>query len=282
MPEADKHSSAPAADRSDAATTQTRPAPGDQSGSTLLDKLRRPGRERPRPSEATPPEPRRTRRGKKKTRSLASRLAEIPVLIVFAFVIAVLIKTFLVQAFYIPSGSMLPALRVGDRILIEKISYRFGDPDRGDVVVFAKSVFGPEPPDLPWYEDVRNFGRELLGLPTTNTEEDYIKRVVAVGGDTISYSGTPRVLMINGERVPEPYIRGGRDRSSGQVTPQNCRQLHMTTKDDGCLVPAGKVFVMGDNRLNSSDSRSSGPVDEDKILGRAFVVIWPPSDFGGL
>jgi signal peptidase I len=285
MSRADERNETAAGDRphTDSGDRSPTDAEGDSQGrtETLVDRLRLPGRERPRPPEPKAPEPRKARK-KKKGRSLASRLAEIPVLIVFAFVIAVLIKTFLVQAFYIPSGSMLPTLHVGDRILIEKLSYRFGDPNRGDVVVFAKSVFGPEPPDLPWYEDARNFGRELLGLPTTNSEEDYIKRVVAVGGDTLSYSGTPRELVVNGEPVPEPYIRGNRDRSSGQVTPQNCRQLDMKIKDDGCLVPAGTVFVMGDNRMNSSDSRSSGPVDEDKILGRAFVIIWPPSDFGGL
>ncbi|MFN2525374.1 MAG: signal peptidase I, partial [Actinomycetota bacterium] len=88
------------------------------------------------------------------------RMAEVPLLVLFAFGIAVLIKTFLLQAFYIPSGSMFPTLRAGDRVLVEKVSYRLRDPRRGDVVVFAKEVFG-EPPDLPWTQDVRDFFREL-------------------------------------------------------------------------------------------------------------------------
>ena len=201
-------------------------------------------------------------------------------LVVVAFVIAVIIKTFFVQAFFIPSVSMLPTLRVGDRVLVEKISYFFGDPAPGDVVVFARSVFG-QAPNVPWYLDIRNFLRELLGLPT-GQEEDYIKRIVAVGGDTIRYTGTPRQLTVNGEVIEQDYIRGGRDRASSTLTESDCSRLGMDSTDDGCIVPAGRVFVMGDNRPDSEDSRILGPIDEDKIVGRAFVIIWPPSDLGSL
>ncbi|MFN2588365.1 MAG: signal peptidase I [Actinomycetota bacterium] len=207
-------------------------------------------------------------------------LAELPVLVLIAFVIAIVIKTFLVQAFFIPSGSMIPTLHVGDRVLVEKVSYRFGGPERGQVVVFEKSVFG-EPPELPWYDDARNFVRELLGLPT-GIEEDYIKRVVAVGGDTIRYFGQPRQLFVNGTEMPQEYVNRGRDAASPTVTAQDCKRLRMQIDGGGCVVPAGKVFVMGDNRGNSEDSRILGPIDEDKIVGHAFVIIWPPQDFGTL
>jgi signal peptidase I len=208
-------------------------------------------------------------------------VAEFPFLVLIAFAIAVVIKTFLVQAFFIPSGSMLPTLRDGDRVLVEKVSYRLDPPRREDVVVFAKEVFGIPPPDVPWYEDIRNLLRELAGLPT-GQEEDYIKRVVAVGGDTIRYTGKPRVLYVNGSEVSQPYIKGGVDRFSSTLTASDCNRLEMESAEGGCRIPAGKVFVMGDNRPDSEDSRILGPIDEDKIIGRAFVLIWPFEHFGGL
>jgi signal peptidase I len=207
-------------------------------------------------------------------------VTEIPILILLAFGIAILIKTFLVQAFFIPSGSMLPTLHVGDRVLVEKVGYAFGGPKRNHVVVFEKSVFGSSK-DLPWTDDARNFFRELLGLPTGDTE-DYIKRVVAVGGDEIVYDGRPRVLTINGQEVDQPFLKDGVDRSSSTLTTSDCKRLEMDKSGKGCRVPAGTVFVMGDNRSNSEDSRVLGPIDEDKIVGRAFLIIWPASDFGTL
>ena len=213
--------------------------------------------------------------------SFITQLAELPLLVLLAFLIAVVIKTFLVQAFFIPSTSMLPTLRKGDRVLVEKVTFRLREPGTSDVVVFAKSVFGGQEPDLPWYQDARNFLRELLGLPT-GTETDYIKRIVAVGGDTIRYSGNPRRLTVNGEVVDERYLKGGRDRFSPTLTKSDCTRLGMQVEAGGCLVPEGRVFVMGDNRQNSEDSRVIGPVGEDKIVGHAFVVIWPPDHLSGL
>src|ERR671918_1780521 len=228
------------------------------------------------PSEPPKPPTKEPRKGK----GWAHQIAELPILILLAFVIAVVIKTFIAQAFFIPSRSMLPTLRVGDRVLVEKLSYRFGGPEPGQVIVFAREAVSATP-HLPWYQDVRNFMRELLGLPTGG-EEDYIKRVVAVGGDTIRYTGDPRQLQVNGAIVEEPYLRGGQDGGSQSLGRKDCERLEMTVSVDACEVPAGSVFVMGDNRGNSSDSRSFGPVPEDKIIGRAFIVIWPPSHLGGL
>jgi signal peptidase I len=226
-----------------------------------------------------PAETKKKSKKPKKHRSTLAKVTELPILILLAFFIAVLIKTFLVQAFYIPSGSMFPTLKVGDRVLVQKVQYALGDPGRGDVVVFERDVFGPKDEErLSTLDKARNFFRDLLGLPTGQFE-DYIKRVVAVGGDVISYEGSPRKLTINGEVVDEPYINRGIDRASPTLTGSDCKRLDMDQVDDSCRVPAGAVFVMGDNRGNSEDSRIIGPVDENKIVGRAFLIIWPPSDF---
>lgn len=193
---------------------------------------------------------------------------ELPVLIVIAFVIALIIKTFLLQAFYIPSASMEPTLLVGDRVLVEKVSYRFSDPDRGDVVVFEKDLAILADPEAtgdeaPFYEDIANAFKSLFGFPT-GSSQDFIKRVIGIGGDTVQ--GSDGHVLVNGQVVDESYLPDG-----------------VTTSDFGPIdVPHGQIFVMGDNRGNSDDSRNFGPVDEDKVVGRAFVLIWPPADIGGL
>ena len=153
--------------------------------------------------------------------------------LVFGFV-----RPFVVEAFYIPSESMVPTLEVGDRVLVNKFIYRFTEPERGDIVVF-KSVEGGG--------------------------EDLIKRVVGVQGDEISVRGGK--LLVNGERQREPYVnRRFPDRSFSAPT----------------TVPKGHIFVMGDNRANSRDSRFFGPVPKRKIEGEAFLRFWPPDRIGGL
>ena len=238
--------------------------------------------ELPGTDQAEPEQAEKTKKVKKvkKERSVARQVAELPMLVAVAFLIAIVIKTFLVQAFFIPSGSMIPTLRIGDRVLVEKISYRLHDPRRGDVIVFARDILGPQP-DVPWYQDARNFLRELVGLPVGD-EEDFIKRVVAVAGDSIRYQGNPRQLFVNGEQIDQSYVNRGTDRSSPTLTKQDCERLDMEPSGEGCLVPAGRVFVMGDNRGNSQDSRFLGPIEQDKIIGRGFVIIWPLSDLGSL
>lgn len=213
--------------------------------------------------------------GKAGRKGWLSRATEVPVLIVVAFVIAVVIKTFLVQAFYIPSGSMTPTLRVGDRVLVEKLGYRIGNPDRGQIVVFERDVFDEDfEEDLGLIDRARVTLRELLGLPS-GRQEDYIKRIVAVGGDTIRYARSPRELVVNGDPVDQSYVRGGQDMGSPTLTGRDCRRLDMERVGGACRVPAGMVFVMGDNRSSSEDSRVLGPISEDKIVGRAFTIIWP-------
>jgi signal peptidase I len=262
----------------DATTTMS----GSKLQQALDESIRGKGPTTTTPATTDEPAPKEEKKApaKKRKHSLKHQLIELPILILIAFLIAVLIKTFVAQAFFIPSASMRPTLHEGDRVIVEKISYRFGDPEPGDVVVFSRSVLG-RTKDLPWYDDARSFLRELLGLPT-GKEEDFIKRVVAVEGDSIRYSGKPRQLVINGDVVAQPYIRGGTDRVSQTFTAKDCRRLQMDVEDGGCVVPADHVFVMGDNRNNSQDSRVFGPVEEDKIVGKAFIIIWPPGDFGGL
>lgn len=151
-----------------------------------------------------------------------------------ALVVALLIKTFLFQAFYIPSESMEPTLIDRDRVIVNKLSYRLHDVNRGDLVVFDR------PPNEP---------------PTEIDE--LIKRVIALGGETVE--ARQGEIFIDGRRLEEPYL--AERASSGSFGP--------------VLVPDGHVFVMGDNRNNSRDSRVFGPIDEDLIVGRAFVRVWP-------
>ena len=191
---------------------------------------------------------------------------EFPVLVVAAFALALLIKTFVLQAFYIPSGSMLPTLEVGERILVEKVSYRFGGPDRGNVVVFERSLdpAAPSPhEDDSVAEDVVNAFKSLFGWPTGG-EQDYVKRVMAIGGDTIE--GREGVVYVNDEPVDEPYLPDGV--VTNDFPPQQ--------------IPMGQIFVMGDNRGSSDDSRNFGPVPDGEVVGRAFLSIWPADDFGTL
>jgi len=232
--------------------------------------------------DAAAPEPAvRTLSDSRKT--TLRKVLELPLLLGLAILVAVIIKTFLLQAFYIPSGSMIPTLRVGDRVLVEKLSYRFHDVQRGDVIVFQRPDGSglPQQADLPWYEDARNFVLGLVGLPTAG-DTDYIKRVVAVGGDRLRYAGTPRKLYVNDKVVPQPFILHGVDRSSPAVVARDCDHLGMKAQGKDCVVPAGKLFVMGDHRGNSEDSRFIGPIGDKSVVGRAFTVLWPPGDFKGL
>ncbi len=172
--------------------------------------------------------------------------------VVGALLVALLIKTFLFQAFYIPSGSMEPTLEAGDRLVVNKVSYRLHDVSRGDVIVF----------EIP-AADVGSDGIK-----------DLIKRVVGLPGDTIeTRSGA---VYINDRKLEEPYLAEGTltgDPTQGS-NPSIPRQV----------VPEGHVFVLGDNRDNSADSRYPfrGPIPLEDIVGRAFVLVWPLSSAGVL
>lgn len=186
---------------------------------------------------------------------------ELPVLVVVALVVAVLIKTFLVQAFFIPSASMRDTLLEGDRVMVNKLAYRFGDPGHGDVVVFDSPLGAPSDDENLLGAVFRNIG-ESLGLSTPDTA--LIKRVIALGGDTIEIRDN--TVFVNGSPIDEPYL-----------------SPTVQMPDFGPLeVPADHMFMMGDNRNQSEDSRRFGPVPESSVIGRAFVRVWPPSRWGGL
>ena len=181
---------------------------------------------------------------------------ELPGLILVAFVLALLIKTFLVQAFFIPSASMVPTLEVGDRVLVNKLVYDFGEPQRFDVIVFEDPNAVEQ--ERSFFEGVWDWLTEGLGFASAQ-EQDFIKRVIGLPGDEVEVREGH--LFINGKREREPPGVRLDASTYGPVT-----------------IEEDKVFVMGDNRANSSDSRSIlGQIPYDKIVGKAFVLLWPPS-----
>lgn len=166
-------------------------------------------------------------------------LLETIVMIALAFVLAQGIKTFLVQPFVIPTGSMEPTIMIGDRVLAEKISLRFGEPEVGDVVVFNDP---------------------------TGRHEQLIKRVVAVEGQEIDIR--EGAVYIDGERLDEPYLHGVKTDVGSEPMPQT--------------IPDGYVWLMGDNRPNSGDSRFLGAQPISAIKGRAVATYWPLGRIGKL
>lgn len=201
----------------------------------------------PEPSALTEVEATGVRRQRRK-RSATRNAIEWVLVLVGALVVALVVKTWLFQAFYIPSGSMEPTLEIGDRVLVNKISYDLGDVDRGDIVVFER-------PDA-W---------------GTGDIEDLIKRVVALPGETISV--VDGQVLIDGEALEEGYL------AEGVTTPA-------FFPDSGCVpectLGPDEIFVLGDNRGNSDASNHFGPLSFDTVVGRAFIRVWPLPDVGGL
>ncbi|MBB5930168.1 signal peptidase I [Streptomyces echinatus] len=202
---------------------------------------------------------------------------ELPILIGIALVLALLIKTFLVQAFSIPSDSMQNTLQEGDRVLVDKLTPWFGsEPERGEVVVFHDPddwLAGEPTPNPNPVQKVLSW----IGLMPSAEEKDLIKRVIGVGGDTVECKGSGP-LRVNGKALNEPYVYPGNtpcsvDDQGGQFKVK---------------VPEGFLWVMGDHRQNSRDSRynqsdrNHGMVPVDKVVGRAIVKAWPINRWGTL
>jgi signal peptidase I len=201
-----------------------------------------------------------------------SVLREFPILVIVALAVSLVIKSFLVQFFYIPSGSMENTLQINDRVAVNKIPFISKSIDRGDVVVFRDpSNWLPEP-----YADNQNKviakikeGLVLVGVLPNPAKQYLVKRVIGVAGDNVV--GKDGIVTINGKETDEPYIFAGNKPSE---------------LDFNVTVPKGKIWVMGDHRGASADSRyhqddvNNGFVPESKVTGRVVGIIWPIKNVG--
>ncbi len=206
---------------------------------------------------------------------------ELPLLLVVAFCLAVLIRTFLMQAFYIPSGSMEDTLLVGDRVLVNKVVYEFRDPERGEVIVFEgpaswTAVENRVDPDAGFFSKLGRTVGDLVGISQPG-EKDYIKRVIGVPGDEVSCCDSAGRIYVNGVPIQEPYVT--RDSVRGQPTAnKSC-----SVRDFAPVkVEPGELFVLGDHRRVSQDSRCQGTIPIENVIGKAMAIATPFSRWGSL
>ena len=198
-----------------------------------------------------------------------SSLVELVTIVAVALGLALGIQAFLVKPFRIPSESMVPTLTVGQRVLVDRVSFRLGSPDRGDIVVF-KPPRGADENAC----GVRHSSVSACPRPTSDrSDTNFIKRVVATGGDQVKILDGRVHLKKRGEtrfeRQNEPFIRP--DAECG-----------ICNLPQAITVPKDHFFMMGDNRGESADSREWGPVPEKWMIGKAFATYWPPKKIGTL
>src|ERR1700749_155500 len=252
--------------------TQTQGQQGEASGGERADKAAGDaGGARMNEAEAKPPAPARNQRKKKKDRSFWK---ELPVLIVVALFLTLVIKTYAIQAFYIPSGSMQNTLAIGDRVLVDKLSFEFGSIRRGDIVVFSGDGTwnpGVTPPSDNFFD---RFGQSVASMfGFAKDQNDYIKRVIGLPGDHVACCDAEGRVTVNGVALNEKsYLYPGNPPSQQRFS---------------VPVPATSVWVMGDHRDVSYDSRGhqygfpgGGSIPESAVVGRAFIRIWPLSQWG--
>jgi signal peptidase I len=210
------------------------------------------------------------------SRKRSSFWRELPILVIIALALAFILKTFLIQAFFIPSGSMENTLQIGDRVMVNKLAYTFGDIERGDIVVFSGvDSWDPEievaDSGNPITDSLRSIAG-AFGFAASPNEKDYIKRVIGLPGDHVECCDKQGRIMVNGIPIDETEYLYNDNKPSDDTF--------------DIVVPDDRLWVMGDHRSASADSRAhigdpgGGAIPIDSVVGRAFVVIWPVSDMG--
>ena len=201
---------------------------------------------------------------KKKEQSAAGSLIELVTIVAVALGLALGIQAFLVKPFRIPSESMVPTLSIGQRVLVNRVSLRFSDPDRGDVTVFKpprgaddNQCGATKPPNMPCPKPTKE-----------RSDTNFIKRVVGLPGERLKVVNNR--VYINGRKQDEPFLN--------EKTP--CEQLCNMPRE--ITIPKDHYFMMGDNRGESADSREWGPVPKKWLIGQAFITYWPPRKIGTL